>query len=90
MIDWNKSVIETPFDLIIGSDILYDRADIGRLDRFFRCHLNNDGCVILADPSRAMTRDFLDHFAEMGWKQTTTMIEIQQTRFPSRIVEMRR
>lgn len=88
-VDWNKSVIETPFDLIIGSDILYDRADIVPLDRFFRQHLNRDGQVILADPSRAMTREFLDKFAELGWKQTTTMIELEQTKFPSRIVEMR-
>jgi predicted nicotinamide N-methyase len=88
-IDWNKSVIETPFDLIIGSDILYDRADIVPLDRFFRRHLTPGGYVILADPSRAMTREFLDKFAELGWKQTTTMIELKQTKFPSRIVEMR-
>lgn len=88
-VDWNKSVIETPFDLIIGSDILYDRADIVPLDQFFRQHLNRGGYVILADPSRAMTREFLDKFAELGWNQTTTMIELKQTKFPSRIVEMR-
>ncbi len=88
-IDWNTTVIKPVFDVIVGSDILYDRADIEPLDRFFRQHLQTAGYVILADPSRAMTREFLDRLAEIGWKQKTTLVELQQTKHPSRIVEMR-
>lgn len=88
LLDWHKSLIEPAFDLIVGSDILYDRADIEPLDRFFRKHLAPGGRVLLGDPSRAMTSDFLAGFPPLGWTQRTSSRPHRLTRHPTRIVEM--
>jgi predicted nicotinamide N-methyase len=87
-LDWHKSSIEPAFDLIVGSDILYDRADIEPLDRFFRKHLVPGGRVLLGDPSRAMTSDFLAEFPPLGWTQRTSSRPHSLTRHPTRIVDM--
>lgn len=88
LLDWHTSNIDPGFDLIVGSDILYDRADIEPLDRFFRRHLRTGGRVLLGDPSRAMTSDFLSCFPALGWKQATSSLTHDSTRHPTRVVEM--
>jgi predicted nicotinamide N-methyase len=78
------------FDLIVGSDILYERQAIAPLDRFFRKHLAADGWVVLSDPSRRLTDAYLQQLADSGWRQTMSLIYSNETRCPTRIVEMTR
>ncbi len=87
-IDWHRTVLDGAFDLIVGSDILYERREIEPLDRFFRRHLTDQGTVLLADPSRPMTREFLQHFARLGWNQETAEVHSERTRLPTRVVTM--
>ncbi len=46
------------FDLVIGSDVLYDRQHVADLTRFVLVHLNPGGRVLIADPGRAYLQDF--------------------------------
>ena len=66
-LDWQRDQLPNQFDLIMAADILYDRADIPHLDRFWRNHLSEGAEVIHADPCRAMTRDFFDALKNRGW-----------------------
>ncbi len=68
LIDWHKTNLSQRFDWIVGSDIVYDRKEVPPLDRFFRAHLAEQGRVLLSDPCRAMTREFLNLFSELGWQ----------------------
>ena len=88
LIDWRETRLDRQFDLIVGSDIVYDRREVEPLDRFFRQHLHQAGRVILSDPSRAMTREFLEHFDRLGWHQDVSCVNLEQLRQPTRIVTM--
>ncbi|MCP4083026.1 MAG: hypothetical protein GY743_22600, partial [Planctomycetaceae bacterium] len=59
------------------------------LDRFFRQHLMLGGSVILSDPSRPMTRDFLERFQQLGWELLESAIVVEEVRQPIRIVTMK-
>lgn len=87
-LDWHTTTLGRRFDWIVGSDILYDRADIPFLDRFFRNHLADAGRLILSDPSRAMTKDFLKEFEGLSWMIDVTMREGSGSR-PIRIMDFR-
>ena len=53
------------FDLIIGSDVLYERALAQQLSRFIDEHLEADGRVVLVDPNRGERAHFSrDHLPQ--------------------------
>lgn len=88
LIDWHTTSLEESFDNIVGSDIVYERREVGPLDHFFRNHLKPDGKIILSDPSRPMTREFLTMFSKLGWSLEETTIDIEQIKQPIRIITM--
>jgi predicted nicotinamide N-methyase len=87
-IDWRCSRLDHKFDRIAGSDIVYDRSELQPLDRFWREHLKPRGQVLLSDPSRPMTREFLETFRRFGWQMEETAVEVTDLRQPIRIVTM--
>ena len=76
------------FDLIIGADILYDRADIPHLDRFWRRHLTRGGRVLLGDPGRSVTTEMLDELAVRGWRRSDSPATSRHAGKRLRIVEL--
>jgi hypothetical protein len=66
-IDWRTDLLDRKFDYILGADILYDRADLPFLDRFWRFHLHDTGRVLLSDPCRPLTSSLLDTLPDFGW-----------------------
>ena len=66
-IDWQRDRLTPKFDRIACADIVYDRRDWDDLDRFWRAHLNVDGEVIVAEPSRITGREFREAIVEKGW-----------------------
>lgn len=55
------------FDLIIGSDLLYERGHAGLLSRFIDEHANPHCQVVLVDPGRGNQGRFTKHMAELGY-----------------------
>lgn len=88
LIDWHKTRVDCQFDLIVGSDIVYDRAEVTPLNRFFRAHLGAGGEVLLSDPSRPMTREYLAAFQELGWQLVERTIRVADVKQPIRLVHM--
>ncbi len=88
-IDWHHTRLGECFEIIVGSDIVYDRAEVPALDRFFRQHLQTAGRVILSDPSRPMTREFLSTFEQLGWILQEASVVVPKVRQLIRIVTMR-
>jgi len=88
-LDWRMDSFDRRFDLIVGADILYDRKDLPHLDAFWRRHLKHDGTLLLGDPSRAMTREFLDWLAGRGWNMSESTRRVPQSDCQIRIVELR-
>lgn len=61
------------FDLIIGSDVLYDRDHPKLLADFIAKHLKPRSRVIVTDPGRQNYRQFTKEMASLGFQCTTTM-----------------
>jgi predicted nicotinamide N-methyase len=55
------------FDLIIGSDLLYERDDGGRLAAFIGRHAAPDALVWIVDPDRGNRAAFNRHMAAQGF-----------------------
>ena len=58
------------FDLIIGSDLLYEDDHIGLLSNFIREHSNSECEVIIVDPGRGRKYKFAKKLLEFGFIST--------------------
>src|ERR1700722_1189321 len=66
-VNWQKDQLRERFDLILGADILYERAQWEFLEKFWRAHLAMFGRVILAEPGRGGCDVFQSWMSERGW-----------------------
>jgi predicted nicotinamide N-methyase len=55
------------FDLIVGSDILYDREHLELLAGFIDLHINEAGAVVIVDPNRGECARFTREMADLGF-----------------------
>ncbi|RBQ29199.1 class I SAM-dependent methyltransferase [Aliarcobacter vitoriensis] len=68
-VDWNKIYSEKlgKFDLIIGSDLLYERGHVELLSSFINAHANSNCKVILVNPNRGHQAKFTAKMQEYGF-----------------------
>jgi predicted nicotinamide N-methyase len=71
--------IEGRFDLIIGSDILYERDDSGALPWFIANHANPGAQVWIVDPDRANRAAFTRQMAALGLHVTEQRLDAVAT-----------
>lgn len=60
------------FDLIVGSDILYERDHIPLLSSFIENHANKECEIIIVDPNRGHTPKFANKMVELGFEYSYT------------------
>jgi len=66
--DWvTQNPLLGRFDLIVGSDVLYDRAQPATLSAFIERHANAVAEVIVADPDRGNRPAFTRHMQALGF-----------------------
>ncbi len=65
--DWTEWTDETRYDLIIGSDILYAAPLHPHLRRIFETNLAPGGTLLIADPFRETSFQFLQTLEADGW-----------------------
>lgn len=63
----NYPMVTGRFDLIMGSDVLYERDDIGHLPRFIERHAQEVSEVLIVDPNRGNRSAFNRRMAQMGY-----------------------
>lgn len=64
-----------PFELIMGSDVLYERDDAGVLPHFIARHASAVGEVLVIDPNRGNRSAFHRRMAVLGYALTETAIQ---------------
>jgi predicted nicotinamide N-methyase len=69
-LNWQTDRLGEQFDLIIGSDILYERKQWEFLDQFWKAHLAEDGTVLLGEPGRQSGELFVPWIGPRGWVLT--------------------
>lgn len=68
LLNWQKYRLGEQFDLILGSDILYEKIQWPYLELFWRDRLVPGGKVILGEPGRQTGDLFLDWMQPKPWK----------------------
>lgn len=66
-LDWRTDRLAEKFDLILGADILYERAQWPFLEPFWRAHLADGGTVLLGEPGRQTGDEFVEWIRGRGW-----------------------
>jgi predicted nicotinamide N-methyase len=61
-----------PWDLVLASDVLYERRNADLLLQLLPQLVGERGLVLIADPQRAAAAAFLDHVEDQGWVLKTT------------------
>ena len=69
-LDWRQDELPEEFDLILGADILYERAQWEYLEPFWQRHLRHDGTVLLAEPGRQTGDAFERWILSRKWRWT--------------------
>lgn len=71
--DWRTWDHTQQYDLLIGADILYERAMYPYLEPIFRQNLAPGGQLWLTDPSRPQALTFMADLEKRGWHFEITM-----------------
>lgn len=66
-LNWQSDILDERFDLILGADVLYEKAQWEFLDRFWRAHLAPGGTVLLGEPGRQSGDLFQEWIGPRGW-----------------------
>ncbi|MEQ1567323.1 MAG: SAM-dependent methyltransferase [Myxococcota bacterium] len=70
-VDWGSAQPRLGrFDLVIGSDILYEPEHVGQLVAFAEGHLEHHGAMLVVDPGRNRYRRFSDAMIDHGFAAT--------------------
>ncbi len=66
--DWRNWDHTAQYDLILGADILYERAMHQHLAPIFRTNLAPGGTLVLSDPSRPQALELIAAMEDEGWQ----------------------
>lgn len=89
-VDWQKDDLRMTFDLIIGSDVLYEKSQWEHLDTFFTHHLAPGGRIILGEPGRITGDKWLDWITGRGWDLKRHEQRLSTRASPIRLFELSR
>ncbi len=66
-LDWRRPPVMPPFDVVLASDVLYERSLHEALFALLPAVLAPGGLLLLSDPLRPQALDFLDRMEARGW-----------------------
>jgi predicted nicotinamide N-methyase len=89
-LDWRTDRLGERFDLILGSDILYERTQWEYLNKFWLAHLAHGGRIWLGEPGRQTGDLFIPWIKERGWNFADEKEQIESRAKPIRIFELTR
>lgn len=87
--NWQKDNLGQRFPLIVGADILYEKAQWPYLDAFFRAHLADEGEILLGEPGRQTGEHFVSWAEAKGWSVTVDSRRVKTREAPIRILTLR-
>lgn len=87
-LNWQTDAIDRQFTLVIGADILYERAQWPYLEPFWRRHLAPGGAVLLGEPGRQTGDLFIEWITPRGWRLMTTLMPVTTRPKPIRIFQL--
>ena len=77
--DWARWTDDRLYDVILGADILYERAMQGSVVSIFDRNLAPDGFVLLADPGRQQSMDLVARLEHEGARFDLEIAHVEPT-----------
>jgi predicted nicotinamide N-methyase len=87
-LNWQTDRLSERFALIIGADILYERAQWEYQEPFLRHHLAPGGAVLLGEPGRQTGDLFIDWIRDRGWQLQIFSETVPTREKPVRILQV--
>lgn len=75
-LNWREDNALGTYDLVLGSDILYESKHAREVAEGLIKYTRPGSCILLADPGRAYLQKFLDAMNELGFKEEVHFIDI--------------
>ena len=82
LLDWEDPGKVGPFNVVLGSEILYDYFFHGSLIKLLQTILEPGGTIILADRKRLVVTRFLGRLADVGFRCVETQSQVSVAGFP--------
>lgn len=74
--DWaDSNDVLGEFDLLVGSDLLYETDQVNKLAGFIEHHAKTQSEVVIADPGRGNHARFSKKMVELGYSHSKSVIE---------------
>ena len=67
LMDWRNPTIDEKFELIIASDVVYEKRFFDALIKVFHHNLKPNGQIILSEPNRTIAVDFFKKLSREGF-----------------------
>jgi predicted nicotinamide N-methyase len=87
-LDWRTDRLSEKFDLILGSDILYEKSQWEYLSKFWHAHLNPRGTILLGEPGRQTGELFPAWITQNDWQISESFEPTPLRDKPIRIFEL--
>ena len=88
LLDWEDPEEIEPFNIVIGSEILYDYFFHGSLIRLLKTILQPGGTIILADRKRLVVTRFLGRLVDVGFRCVETKSQVALAGFPEQEISI--
>jgi predicted nicotinamide N-methyase len=76
--DWRVWTHTERYDLLLGADILYERAMHFHLEAIFQRNLAPGGRLLLSDPDRPQATEFLARLERRGWRFALDVMRVSR------------
>jgi predicted nicotinamide N-methyase len=90
LLNWQRDELGRSFDLIIGSDVLYERDQWEFIEAFLQKHIHVGSKVVLGEPGRSKADEFPGWILERGWQLETLVETVPERAEPIRVFLLRR
>ena len=76
LMDWRNPMLDTKADLILASDIAYEKKSFESLLQAFSSLLKSSGKMFVSEPNRAFSQSFFTEMGSRGFKLKTSSEQI--------------
>jgi predicted nicotinamide N-methyase len=77
LIDWRQANFDNPFEIVVASDVLYEKRLIRPILNVLKNALRNDGRAYISAPDRKISLNFFTLAEEDGWYCRTILKEVR-------------
>ena len=84
-LDWRKADGEGPYDILMASDVAYERNQFGPLLESFETLVKPKGLILLSEPNRYIAEPFLDAIKKNGYHMEKRDYEVMVRNIKSKV-----